>query len=35
LCQFWVNHKYSQVGVSSAKVEAGDFIEFKFIQGQE
>jgi hypothetical protein len=32
--QFWVNNVYSQVGVSSAQVKAGDVIEFKFIQGQ-
>jgi hypothetical protein len=33
--QFWVNNKYSQVGVSSYKIHPGDVVEFKFIQGQE
>lgn len=33
--QYWVNNKYSQVGVSSYKIQPGDIIEFKFIQGQE
>lgn len=33
--QFWVNNKYSQVGVSSYKIRPGDVVEFKFVQGQE
>jgi hypothetical protein len=32
--QFWVNNAYSQVGAGSYKVQSGDTIEFKFIQGQ-
>jgi len=33
--QFWVNNKYSQVGVSSFRIEPGDVITFKFAKGQE
>jgi len=33
--QFWINNAYSQVGVSSAVVNPGDVIEFKYIQGQQ
>lgn len=33
--QFWVNNKYSQTGVGSYKVQAGDVIQFKFTEGQE
>jgi hypothetical protein len=33
--QFWVNGVYSQVGVSSYKVQAGDSIELKFTQEQQ
>jgi hypothetical protein len=33
--QYWVNNRYSQVGVSAYKVQHGDVVEFKFIQGQE
>jgi hypothetical protein len=33
--QYWVNNKYSQVGVSAYTVSPGDVIELKFTQGQE
>lgn len=33
--QYWVDNKYSQVGVSAYKVEPGDVIQFKFVEGQE
>lgn len=32
--QFWVNNRYSQVGASSYRLEAGDVVEFKYIKGQ-
>lgn len=32
--QYWVNNKYSPVGVSGLIIKEGDVVEFKFIQGQ-
>ncbi len=33
--QYWVNDKYSQIGASTYKIQKGDVVEFKFIQGQQ
>ncbi|HEU0085361.1 MAG TPA: DUF4430 domain-containing protein [Candidatus Paceibacterota bacterium] len=32
--QYWVNNQYATAGVSLQKVNAGDIIQFKFIEGQ-
>lgn len=32
--QYWVNNKYSQVGMSSYRIHSGDVIALKFAQGQ-
>lgn len=33
--QYWVNNRYGTVGAGNQRIQSGDIVEWKFIQGQQ